>query len=188
MHKILFSVRYDLFHKLKNDISVTVAPLDMQLAVLASVVVHSLYNWVFTYMIITILLVGKWNLKVVLIYISQLSRGDELSFFFFYKYLLSFCGFCLFVRELTLNFKLLMRQKSGLFCCFLHTCYFLPSDAEYASPATTVINSPILNIFRSVEDSTFYKMPMLLITWFISLWFIDGKQAYFSAKSSLMSP
>lgn len=42
------------------------------------------------FMIIAILLVGRWNLKVVSIYISQLSRDDELCSFFFYKYLLSF--------------------------------------------------------------------------------------------------
>lgn len=131
-------------------------------------------------MIIAILLVGRWNLKVVLISISQLSRDDELcSFFlsfFLYKYLLSFVVLvCLFVWELTLNFKFLMRPKSGLFWCLLRSCYFLPSDAEYASLANT-INSHILHIFRSVGDCTFYKMPMLLITWVASLWLIDGNQ------------
>lgn len=140
-------------------------PWTCSLLVLARVVVHSLYNWTFTYMIIAILLVGRWNLKVVLISISQLSRDDELcSFFlsfFLYKYLLSFVVLvCLFVWELTLNFKFLMRPKSGLFWCLLRSCYFLPSDAEYASLANT-INSHILHIFRSVGDCMFYKMPML---------------------------
>lgn len=75
---------------------VTITPLDMYLAVLASVVVHSLYIWMFTYMIIAILLVGRWNLKIVLIYISHHQEMMSFVLSFFYKYLLSFVVFCVF--------------------------------------------------------------------------------------------
>lgn len=104
-------------------------------------------------------------------------------FFLFSKKFTVLCSFCLSVWELTLNFKFLMRQKAGLFWCLLRTCYFLPSDAEYTSLANTVIDSHILHIFRSVGDCTFYKMPMLLISWVASLWFIDGKQRRTSAQN-----